>query len=657
MYLMREKSFPIFYLTLTFLINLFATPTYSQDDCPNIEDIIFINEIHYTTAGFDPNDGLEIVGVAGTDLSNYRITVYTNLLNGLPGDPIIFDPLNEQTIIPDEGNGFGAIWKPIGDFFGAGALGIALFNVEEDRLVQFISVRGGITPNLGDAAGVAATVISTTAATPQGTSLQLTGGPGKCPFQFDWLEGVPESRGNINDGQIFQDKVNILSIVDQPLGCIKSDSLFEVTICAVDEISGEVDLNFNDQLFLNIDDGNVTNVFINDGATVNGCVTFIVRITLEEAVEEDFYSFSAQGGNLNVIPLEPISISQACSGIELMTAVTVPCGNDRQNELISAVNGETPIHIEDIVLSIVDPSAPIQPDVMSTWSFDGTAEEENAGDRECGIDMNCNRFALSSDLNDLPLIEELGNTLNDIAELNCPNNQITFQFLNETGIVPPFAKMIFFLGPAGNANEGGGFDNAIQNLDFSIYCGEEIYPIFAFTDNNINGDEGQLDDNNPQIIRVSVEGDITSVLAYNPTQNVPNLNPIAGESVTISKDGTYQISSDCVPNYLFEPSPLNIGTIESTHSEIPSFSNNMDVLKVFPNPVVNNGYMEIFIPMNDIVNIYVYDVHGKLSLQKNIILMKGNHTIELPTDHLSAGMYTYQVQYRSQNRSGLLQKN
>ena len=37
---------------------------------------VFINEIHYDNAGADANEGIEIAGPSGTNLSSYTLTLY-----------------------------------------------------------------------------------------------------------------------------------------------------------------------------------------------------------------------------------------------------------------------------------------------------------------------------------------------------------------------------------------------------------------------------------------------------------------------------------------------------------------------------------------------------------------------------------------------------
>ena len=56
----------LYFLLFTFLIGLV---TFSQTT-------VFINEIHYDNSGGDLNEGVEIAGPAGTDLSTYTITLY-----------------------------------------------------------------------------------------------------------------------------------------------------------------------------------------------------------------------------------------------------------------------------------------------------------------------------------------------------------------------------------------------------------------------------------------------------------------------------------------------------------------------------------------------------------------------------------------------------
>ena len=63
----------------------------------------WINEIHYDNASGDVNEGIEIAGAAGIDLSCFEIVLY----NGSNGAS--YSTTTLSGLIPDEGCGYGAI--------------------------------------------------------------------------------------------------------------------------------------------------------------------------------------------------------------------------------------------------------------------------------------------------------------------------------------------------------------------------------------------------------------------------------------------------------------------------------------------------------------------------------------------------------------------
>lgn len=180
---------------------LLSLAAYTQ--CPDLNnDVVFINEIHYDNTGADADEGVEIAGPAGTDLSDYSLIFY----NGADGLAYLTVPLSG--LLPNESNGFGTIWFPIAGIQNGLLDGIALYNNVTLTIVQFLSYGGTFTA--GD--GVAQTItsedigVSETGSTPLGSSLQLTGGPGNCASDFSWTGPVAESGASgstINTGQSF----------------------------------------------------------------------------------------------------------------------------------------------------------------------------------------------------------------------------------------------------------------------------------------------------------------------------------------------------------------------------------------------------------------------------------------------------------------------
>ncbi len=140
---------------------------------------VWINELHYDNTGTDTNEGVEVAGPAGTDLSGYAIIGY-NGPNGL-----MYSSNALSGVIPDAGCGYGAIWTPIVGLQNGDPDGVALVRYGTE-LVQFLSYDGAMTASNGPAAGVTVASIgseSTTLAI--GKSLQLCG-TGNAYSQFAW---------------------------------------------------------------------------------------------------------------------------------------------------------------------------------------------------------------------------------------------------------------------------------------------------------------------------------------------------------------------------------------------------------------------------------------------------------------------------------------
>lgn len=165
---------------------------------------VFINEIHYDDASGDADEGVEIAGPAGTDLSTYTLTPY----NGNGGASYSATALSGT--IPDEGSGYGAIWFPIVNLQNGAPDGIALDN--GGSLIQFLSYEGSFIATDGPANGVTSTDIGVSeAGEPDGLSLQLTG-TGFTYNNFSWTGPVAHSRGFINAGQTFGTPVPSLAL-------------------------------------------------------------------------------------------------------------------------------------------------------------------------------------------------------------------------------------------------------------------------------------------------------------------------------------------------------------------------------------------------------------------------------------------------------------
>jgi hypothetical protein len=152
----------------------------------------WINEFHYDNDSTDINEGVELAGPAGIDLSSYYILLY----NGNGG--VLYSPSNACSgIIDDEGNGYGAVWFPIAGMQN-GPDGIALCH-KTNGLLQFLSYGGSFIATAGPAAGLSAVDVGVFESTtePIGLSLQLQG-DGTNYEAFTWSGPMDATRGEIN---------------------------------------------------------------------------------------------------------------------------------------------------------------------------------------------------------------------------------------------------------------------------------------------------------------------------------------------------------------------------------------------------------------------------------------------------------------------------
>ena len=129
---------------------------------------LWVNEVHYNNASIDTNEGVEIAGVAGLDLSACSLSAYS------ASDGSVYSTTNLSGLLDDEGCGYGAVWFDMPGLQN-NLTGIAL--MQGTSLVQFISYGGVVTASNGPATGLVSQDIGRTEtdSTPVGRSLQLHG--------------------------------------------------------------------------------------------------------------------------------------------------------------------------------------------------------------------------------------------------------------------------------------------------------------------------------------------------------------------------------------------------------------------------------------------------------------------------------------------------
>ncbi|MGO4820742.1 MULTISPECIES: endonuclease [unclassified Flavobacterium] len=186
--------------------NAVAVTTLSNSTTPAPAGSVFINEIHYDNAGSDIGEGVEIAGLAGTDVTGWKVIPY----NGNGGAS--YTPVGTLSgVIPNQLNGYGTVSVSISGLQNGAPDGIALVDAA-NNVIQFLSYEGSFTATNGPAAGMTSTDIGIEEASTAtvGTSLQLVG-KGTKYSDFTW-EAAENTFGAVNKGQRLGDLVFINEI-------------------------------------------------------------------------------------------------------------------------------------------------------------------------------------------------------------------------------------------------------------------------------------------------------------------------------------------------------------------------------------------------------------------------------------------------------------
>jgi endonuclease I len=158
----------------------------------------WINEIHYENAGVDVEEGFEIAGPAGTNLTGWVAALY----NGRDGR--IYAEVALEGLIDDEGFGFGAVWFSVPHLQNGGQDGIAIVR-PNGQVVSFVSYEGQVMANDGPAHNIASEDIGVfqDEESPIDQTLQLSGRGGRYG-DFGW-QVADRSPGRLNaDQELFR---------------------------------------------------------------------------------------------------------------------------------------------------------------------------------------------------------------------------------------------------------------------------------------------------------------------------------------------------------------------------------------------------------------------------------------------------------------------
>lgn len=163
-----------------------------------VDPVLFINEFHYDNAGTDTQEGIEVAGTAGLNLSGYSIELY----NGNGGGT--YENVALSGLIPDQDNGYGTMFFPISGLQNGPTDGFALLS-PGNEVLQFLSYEGSLVAINGPAIGLTSEDIGVLEPgdTPIGFSLQLQG-TGTKYTDFIWSPTAISGTYNaINTGQSF----------------------------------------------------------------------------------------------------------------------------------------------------------------------------------------------------------------------------------------------------------------------------------------------------------------------------------------------------------------------------------------------------------------------------------------------------------------------
>ena len=188
-------------LLLMMLFLLMSTITIAQS--------IFINEIHYDNSGADANEGIEVAGPAGTDLSGWSLVLY----NGNGGSQ--YNTISLTGILANQQSGFGTAFFDAAGLQNGSPDGIALVD-PSNAVIQFLSYEGAFTAVDGPASGMMSTDIgvSEVSSTPLNTSMQLAGN-GTQYSDFLWETGISSSYNAVNVNQTFGTPVTAAPIINE----------------------------------------------------------------------------------------------------------------------------------------------------------------------------------------------------------------------------------------------------------------------------------------------------------------------------------------------------------------------------------------------------------------------------------------------------------
>jgi hypothetical protein len=243
---------------------------------------VWINEVNYDPAGTDAAETIEIAGVAGVNLTGWRIVLYNG--NGgaayaPTGGSVNGIPLSG--IITDQSNGFGTLSFAAPGLQNGAPDGFALVD-NQGRVLQFLSYEGTFTATNGPAAGLTSIDIGVAQdGDPVGTSLQLIG-TGSSYADFTWATAQTNTYAAVNTGQSFLSPTapGELRILDASV--IEGDAGERNLVFTVRR-AGASGLNTTVDYAINLD-GTADAADLGSGAVLTGTLTFALGVSSQQII-------------------------------------------------------------------------------------------------------------------------------------------------------------------------------------------------------------------------------------------------------------------------------------------------------------------------------------------------------------------------------------
>jgi len=285
--------------------------------------VVFINEIHYDNTGSDSNEGVEIAGTAGTDLTGWSLVAY----NGNGGAS--YNTVNLSGTLTDAGSGFGFLFTSISGLQNGSPDGIALVD-NNGAVVQFLSYEGSFVANGGPANGLNSEDIGVAEASsaPVGTSLQLTG-TGSVYADFTWATSATSTYNAVNNGQTIVGAVEVVFVNELHYDNAGSDSNegIELAGTAGTDLTGWSIVAYNGNGGASYNTVNLSGTFTNQtggygfiffaiAGLQNGAPDGFALVDAEGNVVQFLSyegSFVASGGPANGLTSEDIGVAESSS--------------------------------------------------------------------------------------------------------------------------------------------------------------------------------------------------------------------------------------------------------------------------------------------------------------------------------------------------------